>query len=381
MPERIRVLHVITTTIGGAGEHVLLLAKSLDKSKFDVTVAFGPGMPLDAEFEAARLRVVRLPLNRSASLGSAAAGLGLTRLMRKERFDIVHTHTSVAGAVGRVAARISGRHIVVHMLHALAGHDNVPIVQRSLLNLVERVLDLLTDHYIGGSDAIVRNAIAKGIARKEKVSRIYYALDVERFDQNREGGLAWRDRMGIPANAPLVGFVGRLERQKGVEDFLLAAAVCAETLSDVRFVIVGDGPLRSKLIQQTSKLGLQDRVTFVGWLTDIPPLMRAIEVLMVPSRWEAFGIVNLEAMAAQKPIVATNVEGIPEVVEHGRSGFLVEPGDVPALAKATLQLLEDPNLRAEFGVNGRRRLEQHFSPAQMVSAHEELYSALLARRV
>jgi glycosyltransferase involved in cell wall biosynthesis len=174
-----------------------------------------------------------------------------------------------------------------------------------------------------------------------------------------------------------VASVGRLEDQKGVERLLDAAASVVERCPQVKIAIVGEGSLRPSLEESVERLGLVDHVTFTGWLSSIGAVMAAIDVMAIPSRWEAFGIVNLEAMAAETPIVGFAVEGIPEVVEDEVTGLLVPSGDIDALAEALVLLADDPLLREQLGLAGRRRLEAEFLPEKMVVQHVELYEWLV----
>jgi len=161
--------------------------------------------------------------------------------------------------------------------------------------------------------------------------------------------------------------------------YLDAAAEIAGQRSHVHFWIVGDGPLRRNLHDKTHRLGLDDNVHFLGWRKDTPRVMASLDILMVPSLWEAFGIVSLEAMAAWKPVVGTLVEGIPEVIEDNMNGLLVPSGDAHALAVAAQQLIDDSALRHDFGVAGRRRVESMFVAEKMIQEHQWLYIALLAK--
>lgn len=382
MTSKVRILQLVTTTIGGAGEHVLLLSKGLDKSQFEVTVAFSPGMPLDQAFYDAGLRVIPIPMRRSGGMVTSLKGFAsLLALIRRERFDIVHTHTSVAGALGRVGAKLVGGPIVIHMVHAYAAHDYVPSLKRWIFLQIERFLDTITDYYVAGSEAIRTKGIERRIMSPNRIRCIYYALDLVRFDayaSTDERKL--REELGILGDDAIIGVIGRLEQQKGIECFLDAAARITHKRAAVRFLIVGDGPLRAFLEHKTRSLGLGKKVHFLGWRKDIPRVMKALDVLVVPSLWEAFGIVNLEAMAARKPVVATSVEGIPEVVENGVTGLLVPPCDARAISEAVSKILDDPELQRRMGESGRHRVETMFTAEAMVKEHQELYWQLLSER-
>jgi glycosyltransferase involved in cell wall biosynthesis len=379
MARRIRIFQLITTTIGGAGEHMLQLSRGLDRSRFDVTVAFAPGMPLDQAFHDAGLRVVPVPMDRKAGLWSSfRAFVSLVRLMRRERYDIVETHTSVAGLLGRVAAKLAGVPVVVHMVHAYAGHDFVSPGKRWLFTQMERVMDYITDFYIAGSDAILGKGIARGVFPARKARRIYYSIDLESYDRAASGSSV-RMELGIPDDVLVVGLVGRLEPQKGIEFFIEAVAQLAVKWPRVEWLVAGDGPHRDEYLALAEARGVRDRIRFLGWRKDVAAVMSALDILAIPSRWEAFGIVNLEAMRVGIPVVGFATEGIPEVVKHGETGLLVTPMDVPAFIVALDELLGDAPRRRSLGAAGRIRVERLFTTQQMVRQHEELFDELLVK--
>lgn len=380
MDRRIRVLQVITTTIGGAGEHMLQLSRGLDKNRYDVTVAFAPGMPLDQAFHDAGLRVIPVAMNRSAGLvSSARAFISLVRLMRRERFDIVETHTSVAGVLGRIAAKIARIPLVIHMVHAFAGHDYVSPMKRRIFTWLERVMDHFTDFYITGSDAILQKGIARHIFSADKARRIYYSIDLESYDKAAKAG-SLRSELALSPDALTVGLVGRLEPQKGVEFFIEAVAALVQKWPKVEWLIAGDGPYRDEYTALAEARGVAGRIRFLGWRKDIAGVMSSLDILAVPSRWEAFGIVNLEAMRVGTPVVGFATEGIPEVVENGVTGILVPPLDVPAFTRALDHLLADAAERKRLGSAGRERVERLFTTQVMVRQHERLFEELLAAR-
>jgi glycosyltransferase involved in cell wall biosynthesis len=191
---------------------------------------------------------------------------------------------------------------------------------------------------------------------------------------------ALRAELGLPGDAQLIALVGRIEDQKGVDLLVRAVPTVVSGAPRTHVLVVGDGTRRAEAEALADELGVAGRVHFTGWRHDLAEVMRAVDVLALPSRWEAFGIVNLEAMAAAKPVVGFAVEGIPEVVVHGETGLLSPAGAVDDLARDLVRVLTDPELAARLGAAGRRRFVEHFTPERMVQAHVELYDQLLSRR-
>jgi glycosyltransferase involved in cell wall biosynthesis len=379
MNQRIRILQFITTTIGGAGEHVLMLAAGLDPAQYDVTVSFSPGCPQDKDFYETGLRVIPIEMRRTGGLTrSLTAYRQLRRLLAENPFDIVHTHTSVAGVIGRIAAKRASVPAVIHMIHAYAGHEQVPPLKRGLYLMIEKWLDGYTDHYVAGSDYIRTYGIDHGIMRPDKITRIYYALRQEHISITGDP-VAYRARLGIPDSSPVAGAVARLERQKGLIYFVQAMPTILQHVPDAHFVIAGDGPLREVLRAEAEQLGVSSRVHFTEWVSKVGQVLSVLNILVTPSLWEAFGIVNLEAMACGVPVVASRVDGIPEVIRDGETGLLVPPADPAGLAQAIIDLLRDQERAHQMGECGREWVARQFSVFAMVKSHEQLYQKLLGR--
>jgi glycosyltransferase involved in cell wall biosynthesis len=385
--DRIRVLQLTGITVGGSAEHLLQLATLLPADRFDVSVALSGGGPLDDELRGTGLRVVDYaPSHGSGHFKQATPDgpgelvrqfLRIRAEIRRQRYDVVHTHTSIAGAMGRVAAWSAGTPVRVHMLHAYAGHDAVPQPKRSLFRAVERLLGLFTTHYVAGSAFIRDVGVRNRVVPASRTTVIHYSSRQQVGDATPADRARLRAGLGLPEDALIVALVGRVEDQKGVDHLVRAARTVTAQVPAAHVVVVGDGTRRAEMERLTADLGLAGRVHFTGWRHDLTDVMRAIDVLALPSRWEAFGIVNLEAMAAARPVVGFAVEGVPEVVVHGETGLLSPARDEDGLARDLVRVLTDPDLAARLGAAGRRRFLERFAPEEMVRAHVELYDRLL----
>ncbi|MGK5111501.1 MULTISPECIES: glycosyltransferase [unclassified Geodermatophilus] len=389
MSDRLRVLQVIGITVGGAAEHVLQLSALLPPDRFDVTVALSGGGPLDDEIRATGLRVVDYAPSHGVGhfkQASPDSPLELLRQfgrlradIRRNRYDVVHTHTSVAGAMGRVAAWSCRTPVRVHMVHAFAGHDAVPQPRRTLFRLAERALDRITTHTVVGSVFMRDVGLRSRVLRPGRVTVIPNASRMPVRDGTDADRARLRSELGLPPDALLVALIGRVEEQKGADTLVRAAVAVTAAVPRASVVVVGDGTHRARVERLAAELGLAGRVHVTGWRHDLADVVRAIDVLALPSRWEAFGIVNLEAMAAAKPVVGFAVGGVPEVVVHGETGLLSPPGAEDELARDLVRVLTDPGLAARLGAAGRRRLLERFTPEAMVRAHVELYEQLVTR--
>jgi glycosyltransferase involved in cell wall biosynthesis len=378
----VRVLLVVTSSLGGAGVQACQLARGLARDGFDITVAFGPGHPQDRDFDELGVPVERLRLSRGLDPITNALGIAqVRRMMRARRFDVLLTSCSVAGFVGRVAAALTPRAerpTSVHILQVYASRPYQLAPRRVLLRAVERGLDRLTTRYVAVSEAMKRFGVESDIFAPGKAEVIFNAAELSAPPPGSRERV--RRELGIDPAAPVVGTLGRYEPQKGLADFLRAAAWVLERRSDARFLVLGDGPLRGELEALARRLGITGAVRFTGWRRDVPDVLGALDVFALASLWEPFGIVLVEAMLTGLPVVATAVDGIPEVVVERETGFLVPPQRPEVLGERLLEAIEDPPLRERMGRAGRERARDLFSCERMVAAYARLLRGLSSSR-
>jgi glycosyltransferase involved in cell wall biosynthesis len=387
----VRVLHVITRLIlGGAQENTLYTAIGQHRDpRFDVTLLCGVDEfaegDLHGEARAAGVRVVIEPLLVRAIRPTTdlRALVRLWQFMRRGRFDVVHTHSSKAGILGRVAARLAGVPVVVHTLHSLVFHEYQEQWKNWLYVRLKKVCAPMTDVLISVNDRTGRGALDQGIGRPDQHITIYSGMELEPFLGIRETltvGAA-KQRLGIPSDAPVVGKVARLFPLKGHEQFFEAAAEIARLEPRAWFLLVGDGPLRASLERHARHLGIHDRTVFAGRVPPplVPAHIQAMDVLVHTSLREGIARVLPQAGAVGKPAVTFDLDGGPEVIRDGISGFLVPPLDTRRVAERAVELLRDPALRARLGEAGREFVAANFSVEQMVARINEVYIGCLAR--
>jgi glycosyltransferase involved in cell wall biosynthesis len=384
----IRVLHIITRLIvGGAQENTLLSVEGLDRlPDYEVTLVTGVDNGPEGDLlERARrtTRLVIVPeLGRSINpLSDVAAFFKLYRLIRRGRYHIVHTHSSKAGVLGRLAARLAGTPIVVHTLHSLVFHDYQPWLVNRLWWAVKKLCAPLTDHFISVSSVISQKAIAAGIARPEKFTTIYSGMELDWFLDSKVDPAAVRREFGIPEDAPVVGKIARLFSLKGHDQLLDAAPEVVRRHPDVRFFLIGDGLLYEHLRSRAREAGILDNFVFAGLIPRerIPEMIAVMDVVVHTSLREGLARVLPQALAMGKPCVAFDIDGAPEVVIPGETGSLVRPGDARGLADAISELLANPQLRARMGESGRRRVDPAFRAETMVEQLGLVYLSLISR--
>ncbi len=384
MTPPIRVCHVITLLeLGGAQETTLYTVANL-RPPFRASLVCGAGGLLDEE--AQRIPGVAptfLPslVRPIRPIADLRALLGLTALFRRQRPHIVHTHSSKAGILGRLAARIARVPVVVHSIHGFGFNERQPALLRSVLLALERRAARSTTHFIVVSRANLERGVALGIVAREKATLIRSGVRLDRFeaagrDQALRSGAGLRGELGLSRSAPLVGMIACLKPQKSPLTFVEVAARLAAEFPDAVFILAGDGDLRARVLARAAALGIGGRFHLLGWRRDVPGVMAALDVLVLTSLWEGLPKVVPEAIAAGVPVVATAVDGALDILEDGVNGFLCNPGDVEGMAERVRRLLRDPALRRELAGRARAVLPQ-FDIDAMVRAHERLYSQLL----
>lgn len=385
----IRVVHIITRLIlGGAQENTLYTAIGQHQDpRFDVTLLCGIDEAgegnMFAQATRAGVRTVVLPslLREIRPLTDVKAILDVYRFLKRGGYDVVHTHSSKAGVVGRIAARMAGVPVVVHTLHGLAFHEYQSSWKNRLYVALERFCAPMSQRLISVSEKISDAALAKHVGRREQHMRIFSGIELDVFlsARDRWSVEAAKQRAGIPPGAPVVGKVARMFELKGHEQFLAAAAAIARQEPGTYFLLVGDGPLREQLREDAARLGIGDRVVMVGRVPpeSVPDYIQAMDVVVHTSLREGIARVLPQAGAVGKPVVTFDLDGAPEVVRDGVSGYLVPPVDTDAIAARVVELLGDPQKRAAFGAAGREFAAAHFSVEHMVERISELYLSLL----
>jgi glycosyltransferase involved in cell wall biosynthesis len=302
------------------------------------------------------------------------------RLIRDLRPDIVETHMSKAGIVGRLAARLEGSPIVVHVYHGhvLAGYYGA--AKTWLARCAERTLARSSDHLVAVSARVKADLVKYGIAAPAGITVVEPGLEMGELLHCRDQRGSLRQELGLDAHVPLVGIVGRLARIKNHQTFLEAAAAIAAARPEARVLVVGDGDLRPEIEAGAHRLNLMPRMIFTGWRYDLPRVYSDLDVLAMSSDNEGTPIALIEAMAAGCPVVATNAGGVPDLIDHGTTGLLVPVRDPHGLAEAVLRLLRDEPLARELAASARRHVRVRFSASRFVADMDVLYERLVADR-
>ena len=384
----IRVLHIITRMIvGGAQEHTLLSVIGLDQMpEYEVTLMSGidkgrEGELLSEAREKTHLIIVP-EMGRSINpFSDLTAFWKIYRLIRKGRYHIVHTHSSKAGVLGRIAAWLAGTPIIVHTLHSLVFHEYQPWFINKSWRGIKKMCAPITDFFISVSEIIVQKAIKAGVDKPEKFRTIYSGMELDWFLNADFDGKKVRREFGIPEDAPVVRKIARLFPLKGHDQLMDAAPEIVKRVPEVRFFLIGDGVLYEHLQERARGYGILENFVFAGLIPRerIPEMISAMDIVVHTSLREGLARVLPQSLAMGKPCVSFDIDGAPEVVINDKTGYLVETYDNKRLAEAISHLLKNPELRKEMGENGRRHVDPAFRTETMVRETAEVYAMLLKR--
>lgn len=378
---KISVLHIITKLeLGGAQQNTLYTVENLDRKRFIASLIAGPGGMLNddaANIDGVRFSIAPHLIRSINPFNDWKGYRELRKMIRDLKPRIVHTHSSKAGILGRLAAAAERVPIIIHSIHGF-GIDAVKNkTLRRILLAAERSAAKRTTHFIAVSNQNIEAGRKWGLLDKNNVSLIYSGIRLNRFrDAACPPQLA--TELGIEPETLLVGKIACFKPQKNPLAFVDMAAMVHARMPAVKFLLVGDGALRRPLEIHIKELGLKDSVILTGWRSDVPELLKLMNVSVLTSRWEGLPRVIPQSLAAGVPVAVMRAGGSAEAVCEGETGFVVEQGDIRGLAEKVLQLLRNPELAERMGKNGPESVKE-WDIDRMVRAQEDLYSAMLEK--
>lgn len=381
----LKIAQVITRLDwGGSPDIVRIMCVRLAAMGHDVTLISGPtAHPTEKTagfLKNFRGRFIEVPgLRRDIGPANDIAALtGLCGIFRREKFDIIHTHTSKAGFLGRIAARIAGCRAVVHTPHGHIFYGYFGRFYTKILMAAETFASSFSDKVIALTELEKKDMVKFRICPAAKIEVVRQGLELDSYSFSGIDRRKARTSFGFSENDKVIGMVGRLETVKGPEYFVEAASFIARKWPESNFIMAGDGSLKDKLVARVKELGLEKRFVFAGWIDDVPQVLSTLDILIMPSLNEAVGMAAVEAEAAGVPVIASNVGGIPEAVRDGDTAILVAPREPRAIADIAYILLSDPEKRRAMAEAGRSWARGNFRAEVMVRRVEGLYMRLLA---
>jgi len=384
-----KICHIITRLIvGGAQENTIFTAEGFAGKGHDVDMVSGPSSGPEGSLEpriraqGIRLITVKEMVREINPFLDAVAFIKLACILKKNRYDVVHTHSAKAGILGRIAAKAAKRNtLVIHTVHGLSFHD----FQSRFLNFIyiaaEKIAAAFTDHFICVGEIMKEKSLAAGIGRASQYSVVYSGFEIEPYREAEKERASIREKLGIGEKEKVVGMIGRLYHLKGQEYLLRAFAEIAAEIPEARLLLVGDGILRDSLEKYAEEKGIYGKVIFTGLVAPerIPGFVAAMDILAHTSLREGLPKAVAQGFAGGKAVVAFDVDGSKELVLNGETGFLIPPGDEKMLKEKILRLLRNPGESYIMGQRGRKRVEDLYPVHKMVDRIENIYRKKLGK--
>ena len=386
--KKMKICHVITRMIvGGAQENTLLTIKGHIEKGHEVVLVtgFSPGREgeLLKNVEMPPFKIVEIPemVREVSPVKDLKALRKLRDYFKKEKFDVVHTHSSKAGIIGRIAARQAGVPVVVHTVHGQAFHAYEKPWKKLLYITAERIAAKYCDKIYAVAQAMIDQCVDAKVAPREKYMVVYSGMDTAAF-ANAGRNMELRQKLGIPENAKVIVTVARLFPMKGYEEMLPAAARLVKEFPDLHFLPVGDGPMYDELQKQIADLGLTGNFHFAGLVPphEVCDYIAQADLLWHLSLHEGLPRAVVQALAVGIPAIGYKLDGTPEVVLNGKTGYVTAPQDVDAVVARSRELLNDAALRAEMGKNGKDLVIERFAWRRMADILEKEFLMLLKEK-
>jgi glycosyltransferase involved in cell wall biosynthesis len=389
---RTKVVHIITKLdLGGAQQNTLFTVAHLARSRYDPVLISGTnGLLVEDAKKLDDVKVYLLTelVREIRPIKDLIALFKIRNILKELKKDnvkiesesnsqiIVHTHSVKAGVLGRWAAYMAGVKIIISSIHGFSFNDYQPSLVRAFYIYLEKLTSIITTKFVAVSNADIEKGIRNKIFTKDKVRLIRSGIDISRFMNKNHNRLRKRKELGIEVEIPVVAMIACFKPQKSPLDFVKVAKIISDEIPDACFLIVGDGVIRSKIENLIEKISMEDKIILLGWRRDIPEILSCIDILVLTSLWEGLPRVFPQAMASGIPVVATEVDGAPEAIKNGVTGFLLQPRDIKGMAERIIYLIRNPDRAREMGEEGRKSVGE-FDIWKMVEQQEELYTSLL----
>ena len=379
MKNKIKILHVIThLPIGGAQDNTLYTVELLNKEKYDISLCCNlNGELVERAKNIQSVKIFDIPfLCREVSpYKDIRAFIILYKLFKKENYTIIHTHSSKAGLLARFAAMLNKTPIVIHTIHGFAFNDFMNVFKKRFYIYIEKILAKWTNVLITVSNLNKKKIIDLNIAEESKLKNIYSGIDLKLFTDKKNND--FQKELNLKSRHILLGSVGRLSFQKDPITMINAFDIVVKRFSNAHLVLVGDGELRNDIIDRIDQLKLNDRIHLTGNKNSPWKIYHSLDLFIMSSIYEGLGRSITEALSCGVPVVCTSVEGVPEIVRDNKTGILVPPKDVIALANGVIKSLNNMHVAKKMAKKGRKFVNDNFDVNKMVRDIDELYDRQL----
>ena len=373
-----RKVMYITQSNGGVARYLQMLFKYMDRDKYEQILIYpteykdeqGKFVDLVDSIEFVDMCREINPIKDFKSI------IKINKLIKKHNPDLIYVQSSKGGAIGRIANLIENKPIIYNA-HGWAFNMKVSKLKRWIYVLIERVLASVTDYIIAISDEEKNSAILNKICSEEKIKVILNGIDIDEYDNGSIDELEVKNKYNIPRNSKVFGMVGRISKQKAPDIFIKVASEINKKLPNSFFVIVGDGEDKESIELLIDELGIKEKTLITGWVDNIYEYISIFDIAMLLSRWEGFGLAIAEYMISNKPIIATNIDSIPILVENEANGLLVDVDDIDAVVRAAFRIINDSKLANKFIENSNEKARMNFNVKRVAFEHETLFKSIL----
>lgn len=376
--KKIKLCIIVTKLeLGGAQKVALALCEKIDLNRFDPFLICGCGGILDKEISG-KIRVYFIDdlIREINPLKDIKAVFKIYKILKKERPDVVHTHSSKAGIVGRFAAKLAGINGIVHTIHGFSFNDTQKKAKKKMFVFLERIGAKISKYLIPVSVENINKGLENKIGKKEQYRYIRLGIDIDIF-KNYKLKPSLREELKFSGEDFVVTTIGPFKPQKNLPDFVRIAGKMVKDNKNFKFVIVGDGEGRKELETLIKNYGISDSICLIGWRKDISNILNSSDVFVMTSLWEGLPISTIEAMSCGLVPVVNAVDGQIEIIKDNCTGFLIRPYDIETSIEKILFLAKNPDIRKQMGETARNSIDNSFSIEYMIKQHEKLYSDML----
>ena len=380
MNQKIKLAHLVTNfALGGAQDYLLTIIQNLDLNKFELFI-FG-------RMEGERIAVLKnlvgvkyfdVPsLSRKISpIKDIKAIFQVYKLCKEHNIEILHTHSSKAGVVGRISARLAGRIATVHTIHGFSFHNFMTWGRKTFFIFLEKIMSYLTDVLLLVSETEKKIAIQLKFKPKRFMETIYNSVDFVPFEKDIDMG-SFRKNLGISNSDIVIGFTGRFSQQKAIHILIKAFSNINQSFNNTKLLLVGDGVLRNGLELLCENLNIRDKVLITGFQSNVVPFYKIMDIFVMTSLWEGLSRCLTEAMYSKLPVIATDVGGTADAVRNGETGWLVKPNNVESVIISLNEAIKNPDLREKMSENGYKWARSNFNTVENTNRISQLYLKLL----
>ena len=377
MSKRKKIIFMAQSYGGGVTEYLYMLLKGLDKNKYCRILLFSEEYKEQEErFKKISDKIYYIPMTREVNLKKDIIAIKQTRkIIKDEQPNIVYAHSSKAGAIARIALYFNPKIKILYNAHGWYFNADISNKKKKVFLIIEKLLALRTSKIINISQNEYDTALKNKVAKQNKMCIIENGIDLKKFTGCEENRKITRKKYNIDENDIVIGTVGRISEQKDPLTAIKAFKLLHEKYSNTKFIFVGDGNLKQKITEYARQNNINNDIIITNWVDNVEKYIPAFDIAILPSKWEGFGLVLIEYMACKKPIIASNVGGIPNIIKENENGFLIKPGDYQELFIKIKEIIENENIKEKFIHNNEKVLER-YDIKKVIEKHEELFDNL-----